>query len=487
MITEPSNIPASAQQSVSHSPASEAFIALDFREMLCRLRKSIIPSVGLTLLGISLGAIAFLLSSPFDTTTTSMRVAFAFNGSGKGEYPDHSKFQPDDIRSPDIVLAALKRQGLDTTEDFASKIRAAITIEGIIPANVTKERDRLRASGQPLAPYIPDEYLITMTLPRRFDLNIKQREILIYALFTAYQEKFQRTYIDIPLAFGNAFDALRGADYYEYEMILNGEIQNIIGYLNQQLDQARLFRSPTTNLSFNDLINQTMLFSQIRLFETLGLIRENGLSRDRSVALVKIDYNLHTLESQAQKAIEQEKVVDDLLTKSQERSQNYILGIKSQSTQQKSDSPMLDQNLIDSLLANDAYNFLVRQALAAGLKVKEIQAEKAQVLERRKDMEEFIHQKAELQVEIVRRVDTSLSELQISYNALISTIRKTHLDYVKQQFGDAIRVTTPPMSASIYRSLGIAASIGGMIGLFLGIGLGILGLYGKRNDLMPAA
>jgi|CZKI01.1.fsa_nt_gi hypothetical protein len=420
----------------------------------------------------------YLVASPFASATTSMRVTFAFSGYGRGEYPDHSKFQPDDVRAPDIIVEALKQQGLETTDDFQGKVRAALTIEGIIPPNVTKERDRLRAAGQAPAPYLPDEYLVTLTLPRKSPLNSRQRELLLNKIVSLYEEKFQRTYADVPVAFGSAFESLRKADYFEYELILNDEVQNITAFLNQQLDQAKTYRSPTTNLSFSDLLNQTGRFAQLQLDETLGIIRQNGLSRDRALAMVKMDYYLRTLEDQEQKAIEEEKVVVDLLGKTQERSQNYVLGIKSQATQQRSETPLVDQGLIDSLLANDAYNFLVRRALDAGMEVKRIQAEKAQLLERLKSMEKFVANAGKDQSILIAQVQKSLSDMEASYKELVSSIRKTHADFAKQQFADAIRISMQPQTSSKYRPLVVAGAIGGFIGLALGMGLSFLGIYG---------
>ena len=376
-----------------------------------------------------------------------------------------------------MVISALNRQKLDASEETQSKIRAALTIEGIIPPDVIKARDRFRATGQNPPAYIPDEYLLTLTLPRKFPLSTQQRGLLLNDIVSAYQEKFQRTYATVPQAFGNAFDALRNADYFEYELILDSEIQGIISYLNQQLEQARAFRSSTTNLSFNDLLRQAESFSQIRLNETLGLIRQNGLSRNRGIAMVKMDYFLRTLGDQEQKAMEDEKVVQDLLTKTQERAQNYVLGIKSQAPQQRPETPILDQGLIDSLLANDANNFLVRQALTAGLEVKRIQAEKAQLLERRKNMEGFLKSAGEDQSAIIAQVQKSLLDLEASYKDLVSNIRKTQADFAKQQFADAIRISMQPITGSLYRSMVVAAAIGGFIGLALGMGLSLLGVY----------
>lgn len=459
-------------------------VTVDLRDVFQRLCKGLAQILGFAVLGAAIAAAIGLLISPFVSTTTSMRVAFAFTGYARGEYPDHSKFQPDDIRSPDIISEALKKQGLENGEGFASKVRAALTVEGLIPANVIKERDRLRAAGQTISPYIPDEYLLTLTLPRNAQISIRQRELLLNEVVNTYTDRFRRTYAEIPMAFGNAFESLRAADYYEYELVLNSEVQSITAYLVQELDQAKTFRSPVTNLSFSDLISQTELFSQIRLYETLGFIRQNGLSRNRNIALVKIDYHLLTLEDQEQKAIEDERVVNDLLAKSQDRSQNYVLGIKSQAAQPRPESPILDQGLIDSLLANDANNFLLRQALTTGLKVKSIHAEKEQLLERRKDIEAFLNRNAEDQSALFAQVQKSLADLEVSYRTLVSNINKTQADFARQQFADAIRISMRPMSASLYRPVITSSMVGAFIGTAFGMGLSLIGVYigSKKAD-----
>jgi len=475
-LTPPS--PETPSHGGSRAPfGDDPYEGIDLREVFARLARGLAQTLGLAALGLAIAAIVYLVAGPSTTATTSMRVTFAFSGIEKGEYPDHSKFQPADLRAPDVVISALNRQKLDASEETQSKIRAALTIEGIIPPDVIKTRDRLRAAGQNPPAYIPDEYLVTLTLPRKFPLSTQQRGLLLNGIVSAYQEKFQRTYATVPQAFGSAFDTLKNADYFEYELILNAEMQSIISYLNQQLEQAKTFRSSTTNLSFSDLLKQTESFSQIRLNETLGLIRQNGLSRNRGIAMVKMDYLLRTLGDQEQKAMEEEKVVQDLLTKTQERAQNYVLGIKSQATQQRTEAPILDQGLIDSLLANDASNFLVRQALAAGLEVKRIQSEKAQLLERRKNMESFLKSTGEDQSAIITQVQKSLLDLEVSYKDLVSNIRKTQADFAKQQFADAIRISMQPITGSMYRSMVVAAAIGGFIGLALGMGLSLLGIY----------
>lgn len=461
--------------------AEEFDDTIDLRELAHRLWRGLPQSLGLAALGLAIAALAYFAAGPHLIATTSTRVVFSFPGYERGEYPDKSKFQPDDLRSPEVVSEALKRQGLSSTEEFQSRVRAALTIEGIIPPNLVKERDRLRAAGQTPPRYVPDEYKVTLSLPRKFPLAPRQRELLLNEIVSVYRENFHRTYAELPLGFGNAFETLKGADFFEYELILGQELQSINSYLGLQLENAKTFRSPTTNMSYSDLMKQAQLFAQIRLNETLGLIRQNGLSKNRATAMVKMDYYLRTLEDQETKAVEEEKVIQDLLTKTQQRGQEYVLGVKTQAAQPRGDQPILDQGLIDSLLANDAYNFLVREALAAGRRVKNIQAEKAVLLDRRRNMEAFIKGDPVDQSAVTQQVQASLNDLEAGYNSLVENIRRTHKDFQRQSFGDAVSISMQARTESLYLALAKAGIVGLAIGGALGVGLSLLGVNMARR------
>lgn len=349
---------------------------IDFRDLFMRIARGLPQIVGLALVGLVVAVIGAWALSRVQPVTTSTRVVFSFPGFERGEYPDKSKFQADDLRAPAVVAEALRRQGLDTSSEFQSKIRGALSAEGVIPPNIVKERDRLRAAGQNPSVYVPDEFVVTLSQRRLFALADRQREALLNEIIAVYRENFRRTYAQTPLAFGSAFETLKKADYPEFEIILIADLENIRSYLATQGEIAKNYRSPSTNFSFKDLHEQTDRFSQIQLNETLGLIHENGLSHNRRVAMMKLDFYLRQLGDRENRALDEEKVVRDLLTETQQRAQNVVLGVKSQATQNRSDAPVLDQGLIDSLLANDATNFLLRRALDAGLKTKGIQAEK---------------------------------------------------------------------------------------------------------------
>jgi hypothetical protein len=478
-----SNLPTSGDDRDQHAGSGQTAPylpedAIDLRDLFVRVMRGLPQIIGLGLLGLVLAASGYLIYSPFQTVLTSTRVSFSFPGFEKGEYPDKSKFQPDDLRAPDVVVEALKRRGLDTSSEFQSKVRAALSIEGIIPPNIIKDRDRLRASGQTAPVYIPDEYAITLSVPRKFPLSGAQRQQLVGEIVNVYRENFQRTYADIPLAFGNAFAILHNADYPDYESVFDKEMRAITGYLSLKSTEAKLFRSPTTNMAFSDLLRQAQLFSQIRLNETLGLIHQNGLSRNRKIALVKMNDALRLISDEERRALDEESVVKDLLAQTQAHEQSYVLGVKTQANQPRNNTPVLDQGVLDSLLANDSYSFLIRRALEAGLKVKQVQADKGLIVEQIENMKSFSKETLSDQSAIVTEVLKSSSVLEAAYQELIDGIKKTHADYSHQQFGDAIRVSDSILTVGLgVRPILVPSAVGLFLGFAAGAGLSLLGVY----------
>jgi len=450
--------------------SEEDDVIIDLHDISRRLGRGLGQIIGLALLGLVIAAAIYLVASMRLPVSTSTRVLFAFPGLEKGEYPDQSKFEPDDLRAPEIIAEALKRQGLDTSSEFQSRIRGALSIEAVIPPDLMKQRDRMQAAGQSLPFYQPDEYVVTLSLPGTFPINKEQRARLLNEIVGVYRENFKLTYTSIPTGFGHVFDTLHNADFPGYEQIFNKEIDNITACLTQQLQDDKSFRSPTTNLSFKDLLEQTQLFSQTQLSDTLELIDQSGSSRDPAVATARMEYCLRALNDQERRAVGDEKVITDLLAQTQAR--NYVLGVKAEADQSQSETHLLDQSLIDSLLANDAYNYLVRRALDAGLEVSQVQADKAKLLEQIEAVKSAKEDAGNLIL-----IQKSLTDLESAYQELIDNIRKTQVDFSRQQFGNAVQLSDAIKTNGIGRPLAIACTVGCFLGLAAGMGLSLLGIY----------
>lgn len=440
-------------------------------------------AIGFGLLGMVAAVTIYIISSQEMPVSTTARVSFAFEGFERGEYPDHSNFQPDDLRAPEIIAEAFKEQGIAATEAMQSQVRGAIEIEGIVPPAVIRQRDRLRASGQTPPAYVADEYTLTLTLPRNYPLTIHQREMLLHEITNTFREHFARNYAALPSAFGTAFSTLRDADFSEYELVFNNDINTITNYLKQQIAIAKSFRSPATNMSFDDLLGQVDLFSRIELDGILGMIRQDGLSRDRAAALVKMDYYYKQLEVQESQAIADEGVVKELLAQVQNRTPNYVLGVKETLAQPRAGSPIVDEGLIESLVANDSYNMLVRKALDSGIAVKHIQGLEAQLQDQRKILQSFLNKDSSNQAAIIAQVTTSLAAVEEHYNRLIADIRETHADFARQQYANAVRLSDSVRTSGILLRLIESGVLGAFLGVTFGIGIQLVGHMRARNAL----
>jgi hypothetical protein len=459
--------------------------SIDLRELVGRVVQGLPQIIGLCLIGISIASLTIVGLRQLQPPASATRVTFSFSELERGTYPNRTPFQADDLRAPAVIAEALLGLGLTTSGDLQSRVRGALKIEAIIPANLQKERDKLRAAGQNPPSFIPDEYTLTLDGTKAVPLTRAQREQLLIEIVNVYRQNFRDTHGQTPVAFGTAFETLRNADFPEYELVLTTELETIRNYLQQKAGDAAKFRSPVTNFSFKDLLDQTELFSRLQLNEVLGLIHQNGLSRSRSLAMLKLNHHLRLLEDRERSALEEERVVRDLLAQAQSGTQSYVLGIKSQAAQSRNAGPMLDRGLVDSLLENDAYNFLIRRALDVGFNVRRIQAEKIRLLDLRDNMKAFTEDSKEDQSLVIARVQKSLTTLEQAYHRLVSAIRRTHADYADQEYGNAIRLSEQVRITSIWRPLIKAAAIGAFLGLALGAGLSLLGVYLGRQSCKP--
>jgi len=426
------------------------------------------------LVGAAIGGTAGWLVTRHAPITTSARLVLSFPGFERGEYPDHSLFQPGDLIAGAVVDDALARFNSGRMSPPKRMIERGLYVEGVVPQATVATRDRMRATGQLRGAFVPDEYVVRLSLPATDALSLSDRERILAEIVASYRARFERTYGGMPKNLGHVFAALRQSDYPDFETVFATEIAELTSFLTDRLDEAGTFRSPTTHLTFQDLLDQTNLFAGLHLNETLALIGENGMSRDRAAALAKMDYAVDSLTDLANSARAESEVVNGLLTGS--NAPSYLVALKQNAVEDRPQAPLVDAGLVDSLLANDARNFLVRAALKAGTEFKEIQAREEQAKERRDKLRQFIGHGSDVQTAIIAEVGRSLDGLQNAYDQLFASIRATCADFARERYAGAIRIIQSPRTEAGILPLVVAGGVGGFLGLALGLGLALLGI-----------
>ncbi len=112
------------------------------------------------------------------------------------------------------------------------------------------------------------------------------------------------------------------------------------------------------------------------------------------------------------------------------------------------------------------------RAIEAGLKVSQVQADKAKLLEQIEAVKS-----AKADAGDITLIQKSLTELEPAYQELIDNIRKTQADFYRQQFGNAVQLSDAIKTEGIGRPLAITCIIGCFLGLAAGAGLSLLGIY----------
>lgn len=449
---------------------------LDFREIFGRLRRGRVQILALVLIGAAIAPVVYLSTSPFSTETSSIRIVFSFPGFEAGEYPDHSKFQMDDLRSGRYLAGALARQHLNLSAKDTDDISNGLLVAPVIPPEISAEHERLRNSNVGIMPYSPNEFIVSINLPRSFPLSAKQREQLLLDIVDSYKTNFQQTYADAPPTFGDAFKVLAGQDIFNYEYLLNKEFQTMIDFLDTRTKDAPIFRSRTTGLTFGDLARRTHELVESKVYFIFAQIRKLGYTDNPDGSLRQLQYHISIYKQLALEASDEETFVNGLLAKDQEREQSYVLGIKSQAVQQKQEAPIVDKNLVDSLLANDSFNFLVRTDLDIGIRQRQLQRQ-VDILDQRYEwVAEAAKEPTSDHEREVNAVKDELRSLEPFYLKFVSDIRNEAMDYAQQRFADAIKITDYPRSESLARRIILICAIGAALGCLLGTGLSLLDL-----------
>lgn len=436
---------------------------IDLHELWARLVRGAPRTIGLALLGAALAAAGFFISGSFQTAHTTARVTLSFHGLERGEYPDQSKFQPEDLRAPSIVAEALRRRGV-LDPDLQTRIRDALTISGLTPAS----------SGKEPGAYTPREYSLTLSLPRAFSLSSRDRELFLTELVRTYKEHVQQHYTTLPAGIDWSFDSL-APSALSHETSMEREIARAGEFLERLARKHRTFRSARSNLGFGELAAQHRVLVETQFADLQALIEDEGINAS-PIALARLDREIRTLKRSEALAIEEEKFILSLLSRIESRPSsaspvNILLGAAAAG----------DPNATGAVLGADANHLLAQRALTAGLRTRQLQSQLALLHDQREAVVAASELSAEQRAVKLARLENVWSKFKVSYRRLIETVRQTYEDFEQQELADAARISVPPSTPGFYRGVGIAALLGLIVGGSLGVGAALLGVGTDRQ------
>lgn len=250
---------------------------------------------------------SFVLSKLYvdKVQTYSAEVVIRYKDScvSEGNSLDGSKFDVNEIVSPKVIANANKDLLFNVTDDG---IRANTKITPIIPSSISSLKDAKEKLGEEYE-YHPNTFKITYKGNGSYYQTRDTLDKLVDNYFKYYNEKYlylaSVSEIDYDLNKGNY-------EYLEQAEILQNNIDNTIDILKSYVSENE-YRSPTTGLTFTDLINEFEYLSEFELPLIYSRIYTAKLAINKDLMLKKYNERKEASELKEKNSSEKAGIAED--------------------------------------------------------------------------------------------------------------------------------------------------------------------------------
>ncbi len=349
-------------------------------------------------------------------------LSLAFKGIERGEYPNGRKFAIADIRGPKVLQKAIKEMGKEKSFPAVEMVARGIQVQPVIPGEVQARWKKQDKDGTKREEYFPSNLLITA---RPGGMTPDESVQLLYALLQAYQQEVKSEQLGALKFMGEVSryrpdELIRIYDYWDLPRILGENVVVLKGHLGGLAAEAKDFRDPKFNVSFQDLEQDLSIWSSTRLEALRGLVDGDRLVKNRDSMVKRLQSRQDQLEIQV-RGVSQELVEATKLLETVDRPRTTLAGAMSG----KDGLPVIDTNALDRLVASDYIGVVVKR-------VTKLQEEKTKLQEKRWAAERDLALLAKAQDVPLEKlppaferdlgvVTTDLVRILDSYNKLLSS------------------------------------------------------------------
>lgn len=229
------------------------------------------------------GIAAVLLSAAYvnytQTYSSEVIIRYKDNCISEGRALDGSKFDANEIISPKVVINANKDLPFEITDN---EVRSNTSIKPVISENQTAIKDAKLKQGEDYE-YNSSIYRVTYKGNPSFFKSRDTLDRLIDNYFKYYNEK----YIYLATVSEIDYDLNKsGFDFIEQAEILQNNIDNSISVLQSYIGNGE-YRSPSTGLTFEDLIDEFEYLSEFKMPLVFSKIYSARLSKDTPLLIDK--------------------------------------------------------------------------------------------------------------------------------------------------------------------------------------------------------
>lgn len=378
--------------------------------------------------------LAFHMVFLSELATCYALVHFNYTSVETGHDPNGHLFDPNEMKSTEVVRRAAEAMGLNATEETVERIQAALDVRGEIPNEVFQtltentsifEEDSIaEVTNIRESVYFPANYTVKL---RYVDAGLPAKDAprFLSEFLTAYETFFYDKY-GYHTAFENSLNKLdyQTYDYIDAVDVLDNHLTTLRSYLSHVAGQDNIrFVSTQTGYSFADLIETLDTIREENVQWVMSYIVSNNMTTDRDYL---IDYYQYKIED-AQRALGQQDSKLYTLTQQIESyvKTNAIFPIMGESGEQESNEV---SGQFEFTQPSQMYNDLINQKVSCQTAISEIQEQIAMLTRR---MERLQYETSFGSPEIV---ETQLKTIDEKIGQLMSNIQRTSDDFFKTEW-----------------------------------------------------
>jgi len=305
---------------------------------------------------------------------TDCTISLNFPGIEKHHNPDGSLFSKEQIITPAILTKAsafLRKKKAELPEE---DIREMIDIESVIPPEIQEKMEAAEKKKETYT-FFPNQFSISLTLERSDTFSIKERNRLLLSIVDEYRKDFEKKYGEKPLVVVK-FPAnfLANSDYLDAINTFKVRTSNFIKFLDSKIGKAGIFRSQKTGDSFIDVKNDLELLNDIKVSEIEATIKILKLTKNKDNLINVYRYKIRTVDIERKKK-EKEASIARKLLKDMKQQGRYETS-KGVVDKKGETSLVLDTSFIKDMVKEDSSALLLRTALQAEVKAKNLEVDK---------------------------------------------------------------------------------------------------------------
>ena len=235
---------------------------------------------------------------------------------------------------------------------------------------------------------------------------------------------------------------LANSDYIDTINTFKARVDSFINFLDAKIAKAGFLRSQKTGDSFIDIKNDLELLNNISISKTEAAIKTLKLTKNKDNLINLYRHKIRTIEVERKKK-ENEALVAKKLLKDMRQSERYepskgAVGKKGET------NLVLDTSFIKDLIKEDSSSLLLKTALQAEVKAKNLEVDK-------KFLEEEIAllKEKEKEKENIAFVVTDLKDIEGRIVALSKRANELNIEYLGKLVSNVVQVVRDPETSSV--------------------------------------